>query len=260
MNVVHTLNMVHLKVVPDDRRERTREAKRLRILAAASEVIDREGLAGVTMQAVADQLDCAVGTLYTAFESKDDLLAALQAEAVATLEASYRTARAGWDEQLATEEIELPLVALVDLLAYSGFVAAAGVVFRDEVALVRALLGEAPPTAVALERADSRQQLPVLHRLLDPPVGRLDAAVDVEAVQPGDTTGRALLWVASLFGVLRLERLAPLDRHLFRAQALTRALSQDLLVGWGARRDDVEIASTWVEQLAARGPLAPPPD
>jgi AcrR family transcriptional regulator len=46
--------MVHLKVVPDDRRERTREAKRQRILAATGAVIDRDGLAGVTMQAVAD--------------------------------------------------------------------------------------------------------------------------------------------------------------------------------------------------------------
>lgn len=251
--------MVHLKVVPDDRRERTREAKRLRILGAAGEVIDRDGLAGVTMQAVADQLDCAVGTLYTAFESKDDLMAALQAEAVATLESSYRTARAGWDDHLATEEIEAGVAVLVDLLAYSGFVAAAGVVFHDEMALVRALLGEAPPTAVPLDRSDSRQQLPVLHRLLDPPIARLDAAADAEALARGESAPRALMWVASLFGVLRLERLAPLDRHLFRAQALARGLSEDLLVGWGASRQDVEVASTWVEQLAARSPLAPPP-
>jgi AcrR family transcriptional regulator len=257
--MVHTLNVVHLRVVPDDRRERTREAKRLRILAAAGAVIDRDGLAGVTMQAVADQLDCAVGTLYTAFSGKAELLAALQAEAVATLEASYRTARAGWEEHLATEEVEPAVAPLVELLAYAGFVAAAGVVFHDEVALVRALLGEASPSAPALDRADGPQQLPVLHRLLDAPVDRLEAAIAAEVLTPGDATARALVWVASLFGVLRLERLAPLDRHLFRAQGLARSLSEDLLVGWGASRPDVEVASTWVEQLSARGPLAPPP-
>ncbi len=84
------------------------------------------------------------------------------------------------------------VVVLVDLLAYSGFVAAAGVVFRDEVALVRALLGEAAPTAAPLDGSDSRQQLPVLHRLLDPPIARLDAAADAEVLESGDATTRAL--------------------------------------------------------------------
>jgi len=259
MNMVHTLNMLHLKVVPDDRRERTREAKRLRILDAAGAVIDRDGLAGVTMQAVADQLDCAVGTLYTAFDSKAALLAALQAEAVGTLEESYRTARAGWLEHLDAEAVEPELGVLVELAAYGGFVAAAGVVFRDEVALVRALLGEAAATAAPLDRESAREQLPVVHRLLDPPTARLADAVALEVQRAGDPTARALVWVSSLYGVLRLERLAPLDRHLFRTTALARALTEDLLVGWGASRPDVEVASTWVEQLAARGPLAPPP-
>lgn len=260
MNVVHTLNVVHLKVVPDDRRERARQAKRQRILGAAGAVIDREGLAGVTMQAVADELDCAVGTLYTAFASKADLLAALQAEAVDTLGASYRTARAAWDEQLAGEDLEPELVALVELAAYGGFVIAAGVVYPDEMALVRALLGEAPPTAPPLDREAGRALLPVLHRLLDPAVERLGAAVEAGGVRPGDDVTRALVWLAALLGALRLDRLAPADRHLFRAGALARSLTEDLLVGWGADRDEVEVAATWVERLSARTPLAPPPE
>jgi AcrR family transcriptional regulator len=257
--MVHTLNMVHLKVVPDDRRERTREAKRQRILAATGVVIDQKGLAGVTMQAVADELDCAVGTLYTAFDSKAALLTALQAEAVATLEGSYRGARAGWDEHLAEEDLEEDLVVLVELLAYAGHLAAAAVVYPDEIALVRALLGEAPPTAAPVERSAAGEVLPVLHRLLDPASGRLGEAVAAGVLDPDDTTARALRWMAGLLGILRLERLAPLDRHLLRATALARALTEDLLVGWGAARENVDVASTWVERLAARGPLAPPP-
>jgi AcrR family transcriptional regulator len=251
--------MVHLKVVPDDRRERTREAKRQRILAATGAVIDRDGLAGVTMQAVADELDCAVGTLYTAFDSKAALLSALQAEAVDTLERSYRTARSGWDDHLAEEDLEDDLVVLIGLLAYGGHLAAAAVVFPDEVALVRGLLGEAPPNAAPVERREGSDLLPVLHRLLDPASARLDAAAAAGVLEDDDTTARALRWVAGLLGVLRLERLAPIDRHLVRAGALARALSEDLLVGWGAPRENVEVASTWVERLAARGPLAPPP-
>ena len=253
------MNMVHLTVVPDDRRQRARDAKRQRILVATGAVIDRDGLAGVTMQAVADELDCAVGTLYTAFASKAALLSALQAEAVATLEASYRLARIGWEEHLDSEDLEDDLVVLVELLAYGGFLAAAGVVFPDEIALVRALLGEAGPTAAPLDRASGRELLPVVHRLLDPPSSRLAEAVEAGVLDAEESDVRALRWVTGSLGVLRLERLAPMDRHLFRAPALARSLTEDLLVGWGAARENVEVASTWVERLAARGPLAPPP-
>src|SRR6478735_6601419 len=172
MNVVHTLNVVHLRVVPDDRRERTRQAKRARILAAASEVIDQAGLDGLTMQAVATELDCAVGTLYTAFGSKAELVASLQGEAVGVLDASLRTARAAWDDELG--ELEPELAALVDLVGYGAFVAAASVVYPDETRLVRAMLGDvAPPKGSDEATALSA----VVLRLLDPPVGRLaDAA------------------------------------------------------------------------------------
>jgi AcrR family transcriptional regulator len=259
MNVVHTLNVVHLKVVPDDRRERAREAKRRRILGAAGAVIDRQGLSGVTMQAVADELDCAVGTLYTAFASKAALLVALQAEAVELLEGSYRTARQGWEQVLDEEDLDDDLIALVELLAYGAFVAAAAVVYRDEVTLVRHLLGEAAPSAAALDRESAREVLPVVHRLLDPPVARLRSAVAAGVVSPADAEPRALGWVAGLLGVLRLERLAPLERHLFRAGLLARRLTEDLVVGWGAERDAVEVAAGVVERLAAHGPMAPPP-
>ncbi len=211
------------------------------------------------MQAVADELDCAVGTLYTAFESKAALLSALQAEAVATLEASYRSARIGWEEHLDAGDLEEDLIVLVELLAYGGFLAAAGVVFPDEIALVRALLGEAAPTASPIDRSSGRELLPVVHRLLDPPASRIDEAVAYGVLTADETEVRALRWVTGSLGVLRLERLAPIDRHLFRAPALARSLTEDILVGWGAVRENVEVASTWVERLGARGPLAPPP-
>ena len=254
MNVVHTVNVVHLRVVPDDRRERTRQAKRSRILLAAGGVIDRDGLDGMTMQAVAAELDCAVGTLYTAFASKAELVSALQSEAVATLEASLRTARATWDEEL--DELEPDQRALVELLGYSGFVVAAAVVYVDETQLVRALLGEvAPPKGSEA----ARELHPVVMRLLDPPVGRLADAVGLGALHPGDPVARALVWLAALHGVLRLDALGSLDRHLFRAAPLARGLTADLLGGWGADREELDIATTHLERLAALGPLAPPP-
>jgi len=255
MNVVHTVNVVHLRVVPNDRRERTRQAKRARILAAAGGVIDRDGLDGLTMQAVATELDCAVGTLYTAFASKSDLVGALQAEAVGVLDASLRTARDSWDPELA--ELEPELVALVELVAYGAFVAAATVVYPDETRLVRALLGDAAPPRGTEEAAALP---PLVLRLLDPPVGRLADGVGLGVVHPGDPVARALTWVSALHGVLRLDALGPLDRHLFRAAPLARALTADLLCGWGAAREELEVAASHLDRLAAVGPLAPPPE
>jgi AcrR family transcriptional regulator len=255
MNVVHTLNVVHLRVVPDDRRERTRQAKRARILAAAGQVIDRDGLDGLTMQAVATELDCAVGTLYTAFASKAEMIAALQAEAVGVLDSSLRTARSQWESELGA--LDDDLAGLVELVAYGAFVAAAAVVYPDETRLVRALLGEVAPPKGSEE---ARTLLPVVLRLLDPPTSRLADAAGLGIVHPGDPVVRSLTWLAALHGVLRLDGLGPLDRHLFRAGPLARGLTEDLLCGWGADRDDVEVAASHLDRLAALGPLAPPPE
>ncbi|MEJ5254064.1 MAG: helix-turn-helix domain-containing protein [Acidimicrobiales bacterium] len=249
--------MVHLQVVADDRRERARDRKRRRFLEAASRVIDERGLDGLTMQAIAEHLDCAVGTIYTYFESKAALLAALQANAVDTLLASHRSAAAGWQTVIEREELEPTLACLVQLQAFGGFFCAASVVFADEFHLQRLLLTQRPPGTSA---ADLRRPMSVLARLFEIPRTLLDEAVGLEVLEPGDNLERVVRWIAALDGVLLLDELAGVDRHLFRAQHHGRALTADLLVGWGADRADVEVAASHVDRLAAIGPLAPPPD
>lgn len=262
MNVVHTLKVVqnlnraHLSVVPDDRRERAREQKRQRILRAADALIAEDGLGGVTMQRVADRLDCAVGTLYLYFASKAALVAALQGEAVDTLRASFETALPTWEAYLDESDLEEALRSLVKVAGFGAHWVSASVVFADEFALQHELLSE----RVAITAADEvRETLPVLQRLLGHPAALLREAADVLAIDPADDQERALVWIASLNGVLLLDHLAPVDRHLFRAQHLARVLTHDLLCGWGAERADVEVAAAHVERLAALHPLAPPP-
>jgi AcrR family transcriptional regulator len=257
MNVVHTLNVVRLTVVPDDRRERTRDKKRQRFLDAASRIIDRDGLGGVTMAAIADELDCAVGTIYGYFPSKAALVAALSQQAIATLRASYQAGRHGCDDFLVSEAVEPELVPLVLLQAYTGFFAAASVVLADEFFLQRALLTEAVGSDPAEEARPSRE---VLMALLEDPRRLIADAVEAEVLEDGDAVERALRWVGALNGVLVMDGLAPLDRHLFRGAHLARALTADLLVGWGAVRSQVEGAAALVDRLAAMGPLAPPPE
>lgn len=255
--MVQNLNRAHLTVVPDDRRERSRDKKRRAILAAADELIAESGLAAVTMQGVADRLDCAVGTIYLYFESKAALIGALQSEAVATLRASCETARRGWDEELGTAGLDADLAALVRLCAFGGFWVSASVVFADEFDLQRALLTE--PVVLDAD-GRGRESLVTIQRLLEQPAGLISAATDLGSLVAGDAVERAVVWLASLDGVLLLEHVAPVDRHLFRSHHLGRRLTHDLLGGWGADPGDVEIAAGHVDRLAARGPLAPPPD
>jgi AcrR family transcriptional regulator len=248
--------MVHLAPVPDDRRERARDEKRRRLLAGAGRVIDEHGLAGLTMQAVAEQLDCAVGTIYTYFRSKAALLAALQAQAVTTLGASYATAHETWEPLLEAEDLDDGLRTLVDLQAYAAFFCAASVVFADEFELQRRLLTSRPP-GVAPE--ELRESMPVIRQLAEVPGQLVDAAVAAGVIEPVETLERVVRWLAALDGVLLLDSLDAVDRHLFRAQHHGRVLTADLLTGWGADRADVEVAASQVDRLAALGPLAPPP-
>ncbi len=262
LNVVHTLNVVqnrkrpHLHVVPDDRRERARAKRRRAILQAADDLIAEGGLRGVTMQAVADRLDCAVGTLYLYFPSKAALVAGLQGEAIDTLRASFDTARPTWEAYLEESGLEPDLCSLVRLVGYGAHWVAASVVFRDEFHLQRALLSE--PVTIEAE-AQVRDVLPVLQRLLGQPMDLVRGAMDTGVLRPADAQAQALLWLAALNGVLLVDALAPVDRHLFRASYLAKTLTRDLLVGWGADLEDIEVATVHVDRLASLGPLAPPP-
>lgn len=257
MNLVQNVNVVHLVSVPDQRRDRRQHQRRELLLAAARRVLDRDGLDGLTIKAVADECDTSVGTIYNSFPSKAALVAALQAHAVDALRASFTNAQPTWTAYLDDEALEDDLRALVPLCAFGGFWAAASVVLADEFSLQRALLG----ARVDLRSKDEvRDALTVAHRLLEQPRALLDRAVELELLEPHDNLERALVWVAALNGVLLLEHLSPVDRHLFRASHLATSLTLDLLTGWGADRADVEVAASHVPRLAALGPLAPRPD
>jgi hypothetical protein len=142
-------------------------------------------------------------------------------------------------------------------MAFGAFWAAASVVFADEFELQRQLLS----SKVTVVTADEvRAVMPVALRLLDQPRGLLEAAAAAGALGAGDDLHRVVRWVAAMNGVLLLDEIAPVDRHLFRGGHHARQLTADLLVGWGAARPTVEVAQTHVDRLAAIGPMAPPPE
>src|SRR4051812_45711991 len=96
MNVVQTLNVVQIAASapsPLGRRERNRQARRSEYLRVAMGLVNGGGLEALTMQAMADELDAAVGTIYTYFPSKVALMAELQKESTDRLIESYTLLR-----------------------------------------------------------------------------------------------------------------------------------------------------------------------
>src|SRR6476661_1943441 len=123
---------------PTGRRARNRIARHDQLLRSASEITNEVGLDGLTMQAVADRVDCAVGTIYTYFESKSALIAALQISAIQTLLGTYHASAARWDEAL--EDTDEAVAALVHLIAFGRLFVAGPDVHPREFELLQMLI------------------------------------------------------------------------------------------------------------------------
>src|ERR1035437_2181665 len=115
-----------------ERRERSRAARRDAFLDATRELIEEHGIEALTIKAVAERVDCAVGTLYTYFSSKSALVAALQAEAITRLGAAYSRAADRLEDDLATLAIDVDTAALARLVAFGRSIIAVGQVLPEE--------------------------------------------------------------------------------------------------------------------------------
>lgn len=62
------------------RRERRKAETRNRVLDAARQLFEHKGYEAVTIRMIADEAQIAVGSIFTTFESKSDVLAAIVAE------------------------------------------------------------------------------------------------------------------------------------------------------------------------------------
>lgn len=239
------------------RRARNRRERERTYLAAAMDIAGRDGLRALTMQRLADEVDAAVGTVYTYFPAKGALVAELQREAIERLTASYRLTRARSDALLATEAD--PATAAVARLAVFGrFWVASVDTYPQEAAFLHALISESEQMVPPEEH---HRVLPAAMALLDEARAAVHDAAFVGAIEPlGDSDPMDLVirWAAALTGVLLTSNLAPLNPTAFDGRRLARILQRDLLLGWGAARAAVDAAEAHVTALENEGPLAPP--
>lgn len=240
---------------PSGRRERNRLARHRAFLDAALRIATDEGLHGLTMQRLADEVDAAVGTVYTYFPSKGALVAEVQREAVERLMASYLQLRPLIEER--TADLAPEVAALAHLVGFARFCIESVDTLPQEQRLLQQLMYDADQVVPTEEGA---RVLPAVLRLLDLARQRFAAAVEVGALQPADPMDRTVVLASALNGVLQVGKLARWDAELLDGVRLARLLIDDLLLGWGAGLSELAGAHAAIDRIARRQPLARPVD
>ena len=243
-----------------DRRTRKREARRDHLLDLADDLVERHGVAGVTMAALAEAADYAPASLYTYFPSRSALLAALQQRALVALGAVARDHLARWDAQLRDRGVEPGLAALARLWAFSELFLTAPEHHPREFRLQQQLL----VTPGAEETADAASVVPHAMSVLEVPHELLRAAVQIGALSPHpgstDPLGepldgevlRTFSWIVAMNGALMVDSLS--TGLPSTGVGLGRELTTSLLTGWGASRDQLAAARTEADDLPIDGP------
>ncbi len=249
--------MQTLPAVGGDRREMRRLARRSALMGAAMGIVARDGIPGLTMQAVADRVGCSVGTVYTHFSSKGVLIADLQDVSVQRIIRSFLAVRSRShdlaEDRGATDRDR----AVADLVLFGEFFIAAWDAFPEESHMLFSVLSErgeiVPPPELDRVLGSTLTLLALGQEVLE-------AAISADVVTDGPVADRVIMGAAALLGVLLISHLGHLDRSAFDHRRLTRTTWTDLLRGWGMGPADEAWGAEHVRLLAETGPIAPDPD
>ena len=192
-----------------------------------------DGVKSLTMQRLATDLGCAVGTVYTYFPSKGALIAELQREAVERLAASYRLIRVRSDAELASWNDERA-ESIARLVVFGRFWIATVDTFPEEAKLLHLLISE-PEVLVPPE--EQHRVLPVAMALLGQAQACVEHAASVGGIQVSDSLAVVIRWAAALTGALQISNLARLDPVTFDGPRLARAAPRRPAPGLDGRSD-----------------------
>lgn len=237
------------------RREEFLSARRGQYLDAALRIVTTEGQRALTMQRVANELECAIGTIYRYFPSKDALLAEIQRTALETLLESFKLGQAHFEAFLVGHAVDDRTAALARVTAAARFWVSADETYPREMEFSRRLFTD-PEIVVATEEAV--RILPVTMQLLNLGCQTLDAAVEAGALAPGNGIERAVVLISALTGVTLIAKFnrwnsgGVFDGH----RHATRHLA-DTLMAWGADAGQLELVDGLLAEFAEGDSIAP---
>jgi AcrR family transcriptional regulator len=246
MNDVQTLNVV--QEVATGRRERNRLERHRAFVRTAKAIVAGEGLQALTMQRLARELDCAVGTAYTYFPSKSALVAELQRDAFDVLTEAYLGFHLKVLEASTRTDTTGAAAALAQILGVCRFWVAAERSHPDEFRLMQLLLVETGTDVI--DDADVARVLPAGIRILDYAEAAMAGAAAIGALTEGDARERVLVLGFSLNGVLAVGRMARIDPDRFDGPRLALVAATDLLTAWGADPAQLAAAARCLDSLS----------
>ncbi|MFM7508312.1 MAG: TetR/AcrR family transcriptional regulator [Actinomycetota bacterium] len=235
---------------PTDRRA----ARRATLLDAASELVASTGVDGLTMQAIADRVDCAVGTIYTYFPSKSALLAALMSNAVRDLMTTFESTTTTWESTL--HPAETPVGSLERVLGFTWLFVESRTTHPNEFEFLQMLV-TTPENLI--DPADVVAVLPDSLEFLGAVQDLLARAVAAGALAPAtgedDDLRRTLRWTGAIHGALLVSNVASVsglpEADAYDAHVLTQQVTADLLTAWGAQPDQLRAARFRFDHAAA---------
>lgn len=213
------------------RRAKRRQETTKRILDTAMGLMASEGYEVFTIARLAKELDYAVGALYRYFKGKDAILAALQVRVVDQIAKDLTDVAHSVEKASDAYEWEPPIKALAHVLAGIGVYESLSLRRPTDHRLITLSMGD-PRELLTSELVDAGV-LPPLRKVLGVVAQRMDEAVELGGLQPGDSTARVVVLWGSTQGLMQLRKMERVDKAL-SSRALTDTLLCGLLRGWGA--------------------------
>jgi len=214
--------MIHENKESPSRIERRRAQKTTALIDATLDLILEEGLAGLTVQGLADRMDWSIGALYRYFPGKDALLVAAQRRVIEELHSDIKRdidALGLADEPLAC--------VLASTRRFRRFALEQPARFH----LISAVLAD-PRPLVSNEHVGELAGL--LRALLATVDEQLENAVRAGQLEVGESAQRTILLWAGLHGLLQFSKLGRLEARLRQTTVLAETIVDDLLRSWGA--------------------------
>lgn len=239
--------------LPVNKVGRKRHLQMRRFATAALRIVSAEGLSGLTMARIAEDLDTVPSALYRYFPSKAALITAVQCDAIERLTASYELIHDVSEEHFARASLTADELVIARLVMFGRWFCATSETHLPELRLMQMIMSE---RTADRDVEGGFEVLPVAMVLLGQAAERLAEAAESGQLDPGPQLERVIIWAACLGGVLETDSLSPYIAELGGGR-LARVTNLDLLRGWGAPPELLDRATTLIDDLARAGSLAP---